>query len=791
MTTAVYTSDHEDAGSALHWLASHNDTFDHFINGVFQTPSGTTDRIEVINPATGERLASIPRGTQADVDAAVASASEAFKTWSQLSGFERALHLYAIARAIRENARLFAVLETLDNGKAIREARDADVPLVVRHFEHHAGRAQTLGVDHPNHKPRGVVGQVIPWNFPFLMLAWKVAVALATGNTVVIKTADSTPLTAMRFAEILMEIGLPKGVVNIVNGDGSTGDALVRHPGIAKVAFTGSTAVACKIRTATAGSGKALTLEAGGKSPFIVCEDADLDAAVEGIIDAIFFNKGEVCCAGSRAIVQESVVERFLAKLKRRMSRLRVGHPLDKTVDIGAMNSRAQFDKVTGLIALGEQEGATKWQPDSCLLESCQCGLFIPPTLFTNVSPAHTIAREEIFGPVLVIMTFREVGEAVELANNTRYGLAASVWSQTMDVAFDIASRIEAGTVWINCTNQFDAAVEFGGRRESGWGSEGGDRGMLAYLTEVDQPPVEPRVPEPEDRVPEPVVGLTLHRTRRNLIGGALKRPDGDRSYRINGPGGVFLGNVGHVNRKDLRSAVEAAAKAFLGWRGKTGHNRAQILRFFAENLTDQRLDIIERLRAQTGISFEQARQEFDASVEALFWNAAYADRNAGTVSRVCGPMLVTTLSEPIGVIGVRATDELPLLGMVAPMAQAIAQGNTVVMLAGTRPISALDLVPIAQSSDLPGGVVNILTPEAPDEAAVMLAGNYDEVGSFWYFGYDPDTSRRIEEVSIGNLKRTWVSDGRRLNWLDPSILSARALAEATHPKAIWVPFGA
>ncbi len=786
-TVPVFTSDLEDASPARAWLEEHAGTFLHFIDGAFQNPSGATDRIEVTNPATGDHLAYIPRGTAQDVDAAVQAAKAAFESWSQLSGFERARYLYAIARAIRENARLFAVLETLDNGKAIGNSREADVPLVVRHFEHHAGRAQTLAVDFPRMRPRGVVGQVIPWNFPLLMLAWKIAVALATGNTVVIKTADSTPLSAMLFAQILIDVGLPKGVVNIVNGDGSTGDALVRHPGISKVAFTGSTAVAEKIRTATAGTGVGLTLEAGGKGPFVVCEDADLHAAARGVVNAVFFNKGETCCAGTRIVVQESVASEFTELLQREMSRLRVGNPLDKTVDIGAMNSRAQFDKVTRLIALGEAEGATKWQPDGCMLDSCANGLFIAPTLFTDVSHTHTIARDEIFGPVVVLMTFREVDEAVELANNSSYGLAASVWSQTMDVAFDIASRLEVGTVWINGGNQFDAAVEFGGRRQSGWGSEGGDRGMRAYLIEARESMPFHREPE---LITEPLPErFNIHRTRRALYGGALKRPDGDRSWRLTAQDGTFLGNVGHVNRKDLRNAVEAAAKAFPGWRLTTGHNRAQILRFLAENLAAREFDLTDSLLRQTGISRGQASQEFNATIETLFWWAAYADRYAGTVSRVPGPMLVTTLYEPVGPIGVQTDDDLPLLGFVSPMAAAIAQGNTVVMLSSRSPLSALDVIPIALCSDLPAGVVNILCPHKPDEAAIMLAGNYDDIKSFWYFGTDAKTSQRVEEVSVGNLKRTWI--GQSLNWFDLTHITDRALLEATAPKAIWVPFGA
>lgn len=787
----VYTEALESASEVMAWLKGHGE-FHHFIDGEFQTPSGGQDRIEIINPATCEVLATVPKGTKQDIDAAVEAARRAFASWSTLSGFERAKVLYAIARAIRNNERIFAVLESINNGKPIREAR-IDIALVVRHFEHHAGRAQTLRTDFPGMEPIGVVGQVIPWNFPLLMFAWKVAVAIATGNTVVIKTSETTPLSALLLAQIMAssEVGLPKGVINIVNGDGSTGDCLVRHPDVDKIAFTGSTEVGRKIRIATAGSGKKLTMELGGKSPFIVCEGADLNSAVEGVIDAIFFNKGEVCCAGSRLIVQESIAEEFLELLRQRMSRLRVGNPLDKGVDIGALNSKIQFDKVIGLIEVGRTEGCTIWQPDGCMLPSAQNGgFFVAPTLVTDVSPSHTLAQVEIFGPVLVVHTFREVAEAVALANNTPYGLAACVWSQDLDVAFDIASQLEAGTVWINCTNQFDGAVEFGGRKESGWGSEGGDRGMLAYLREV---PIvhanhSPRLESDQDGLRV----VTPHRTRRHLIGGTLARPDEDKCWSVFDQGGNFFGSVGRVSRKDLRNAVEAARKALPGWRGKTGHNRAQILRFLSENLADHKLDIGNRLSVLTGLSLRQAEEEIDLGVQMLCWWAAYADRYAGTVSRVPGPMLATTLYEPLGVIGIRCSEDPALLSAVSLMAAAIAQGNTVVMLSGKiNPVSVLDLIPLVQSSDVPAGVVNILSPQDPDASAIMLARDYEEVMGFWDFGMIASTGKAIEEASAHNLKRTWTQNGQPFNWFGGERNSPRFLLEATSPKAIWVPYGA
>src|SRR5216683_3199306 len=436
--------------------------------------------IDSINPATGKRLAQVAAATGADVDAAVAAARAAFETWSKAPGHVRARYIYAIARHIQKHSRLLAVLESLDNGKPIRETRDIDIPLVARHFYYYAGWAQLMELQLPDYQPVGVVGQIIPWNFPLLMLAWKIAPALAMGNTVVLKPARYTSLTALKFAEIMQEIGIPPGVVNILTGEASqVGEALVRHPDVNKIAFTGSTDVGRNIRRATAGSGKKLSLELGGKSPFIVFDDADLDSVVEGVVDAIWFNQGQVCCAGSRLLMQENIADRLVAKLRTRMEHLRIGDSLDKAVDIGAIVSPGQLKEIQRLVHQGVEEGAEMWQPSwACPTE----GYFFPPTLFTNVSPATTIAQVEIFGPVLVAMTFRTPEEAVALASNTRYGLAASVWSENINLALDVAPKLKAGSVWINCTNLFDASSGFGGYRESGYGREGGKEGLYEYV---------------------------------------------------------------------------------------------------------------------------------------------------------------------------------------------------------------------------------------------------------------------------------------------------------------------
>ncbi|MER6943702.1 aldehyde dehydrogenase family protein [Nonomuraea sp. NPDC000554] len=450
-----------------------------FIGGEFVEGSGPS--FKTINPATEETLAEVATASDEDVDRAVRAAGKAFETWSVLPGAERAKYLFRIARLVQERSRELAVLESLDNGKPIRESRDVDVPLVAAHFFYYAGWADKLGYAGFGADPRplGVAGQVIPWNFPLLMLAWKIAPALACGNTVVLKPAETTPLTALLFADICVQAGLPAGVVNIVTGAGATGAAVTGHPGVAKVAFTGSTEVGRLIARQVAGTGKKLTLELGGKAANIVFDDAALDQAVEGIVNGIFFNQGHVCCAGSRLLVQESIQEELLGALRRRLSTLRLGDPLDKNTDIGAINSAEQLARIRSLSEVGEAEGAERWSP-ACELP--QRGFWFPPTVFTGVAQSHRIAREEIFGPVLSVLSFRTPAEAVEKANNTPYGLSAGVWTEKGSRILWMADRLRAGVVWANTFNRFDPASPFGGYKESGYGREGGLHGLEAYL---------------------------------------------------------------------------------------------------------------------------------------------------------------------------------------------------------------------------------------------------------------------------------------------------------------------
>ena len=453
-----------------------------FIGGKFVDPKKGKS-FSTINPATEELLSKVGYGDKSDIDAAVRSARAAYtKIWSKMPAKERGKYLYRIARIMQERAREFAVVETLDNGKPIRESRDTDIPLAAAHFFYHAGWADKLEYAGFGSKPKplGVVGQIIPWNFPLLMLAWKIAPALAAGNTVVLKPAETTPLTALLFAEVCQQAGLPDGVVNIVTGDGITGAALVNHPDINKVAFTGSTEVGKAIARSISSTKKTATLELGGKAANLVFEDAAIDEAVEGIINGIFFNQGHVCCAGSRLIIQENVADEVLEKLKKRMSLIRVGDPMDKNTDLGAINSKEQLNKIEEISKTGDAEGANRWSPDVMLPTK---GFWYPPTIFTGVTQSHRIAREEIFGPVLSVLTFRTPAEAIEKANNTMYGLSAGIWSDKGAKVLWAAKQLKAGVIWSNTFNKFDPASPFGGYKESGWGREGGRHGLAGYLT--------------------------------------------------------------------------------------------------------------------------------------------------------------------------------------------------------------------------------------------------------------------------------------------------------------------
>lgn len=785
--TMVYGPAPESATQAMEFLDAHNRNFELFINGEWPKPS-SAKYADVINPSNKEFLTKIAEADKADVDKAVKAAKEALKSWAALSGFERAKYLYALARQIQKHSRLFAVLESIDNGKLIRETRDIDVPLVARHFYHHAGWAKLMDTELKEYKEVGVIGQIIPWNFPLLMLSWKVAPALAMGNTIVLKPAELTSLTALLFAEICEKVGLPKGVVNVITGRGSVcGSALVEHPDVQKIAFTGSTDVGKILRRQIAGTGKKISLELGGKSPFIVFEDADLDSAVEGIVDAIWFNQGQVCCAGSRLLVQESVAEKFYKKLKARMEKLRVGDALDKCQDVGAIVSKQQMQTIDKYVKIGLAEGNEIYQAKNACPKD---GFFYPPTLFTNVSTSSTIAQEEIFGPVLVAMTFRSHSEAVSLANNTIYGLASSIWTQNIDLALDVAPKIKAGSVWINCTNMFDAASGFGGYKESGFGREGGKEGLYEYMKprvedEFSSTPILPKISKTKSANSKK---SEIDRTTKLYIGGKQARPDSGYSIEIKNNVGEYIGEVSEGSRKDIRNAVEAAHSS--SWSGMTGHARAQVLYYIAENLAIRAEEFADRIMEMTNQDAASAKAEVEKSIERIYTYAAYADKYDGLAHSTVQRMVTLAMPESLGTMGIVCPDENPLLGFISTVIPAIAMGNNVVIVPSEKhPFSATDFYQILETSDVPAGTVNIITGNK-ESLAKEMAKHYN-IDAIWYFG-SKQGSKDIELLSTEGMKQSWCNFGKYRDWMNDAHGEGEIfLRHATQIKNIWIPYGA
>jgi aldehyde dehydrogenase (NAD+) len=794
--TMEYGPAPEDPKEAHAWLQRHGQRFRHFINGEWQAPTSGT-YFDTVDPSNGEKLAAVAQGSAADVDASVKAARAALPKWQELTPHVRARYLYALARLVQKHSRLLAVLETMDNGKPIRESRDIDIPLVARHFYYHAGWAQLLEQEFAEYEPCGVVGQIIPWNFPLLMAAWKIAPALATGNTVVLKPAEFTPLTALALAELCQEAGLPAGVVNIVTGDGSTGEALVKHPEVDKIAFTGSTQVGRAIRSATAASHKKLSLELGGKSPFIIFDDADLDSAVEGLVDGIWFNQGQVCCAGSRLLMQESIAEPLIGKIRERMSTLRLGAPLDKAIDIGAIVAKVQLDRIQRMVSQGIAEGATCWQPQMVLPAR---GFYYPPTLLSNVHPTSIVAQEEIFGPVLAAMTFRTPKEAVELANNTVYGLAACVWSENINVALHVAAQLKAGVVWVNCANLFDASCGFGGYRESGYGREGGREGLLEYLqpkwfmrapklesphsNDAKSAMLEGAQADPEQQA-EPAAP-EIDRTVKLYIAGKQSRPDSGYSMEVRSPDGKLLGEVSLGNRKDIRNAVEAARKAEV-WAKATAHNRAQVLYYCGENLSQRRDEIIRNLTPVVGA--KQAAAEVELGIERIFSYAAWADKFDGAVHSPPFRNIAIAMNEPIGTVGIICPMEAPLLGFLSLVMPALAVGNTVIAIPSEQyPLITGDLYQLFDTSDMPGGAVNIVTGYVSQ--LMKTLAEHDDVDAIWCF-VDEASASAAKAMSVGNLKQVFTNEGRAIDWFNPKVAGGRWFLEhATQVKNIWVPYG-
>ena len=769
----------ESSELALKWLSKNNKKFGHFINGKMTTPINT---FETINPANSDILASISKGSLSDVNNAVKSAKVAFKNWKNLKPFERSKYLYALARLIQKNSRILAVLETLDNGKPIRETRDLDIPLVARHFYHHAGWAGILKDKFPKKEPLGVIGQIIPWNFPLLMLSWKIAPALASGNTVVLKPAETTPLTAMFFAELCIEAQIPPGVVNIVNGDGETGSFIVKNKQISKIAFTGSTEVGRLIRKETAGKDKKISLELGGKSAFIVFEDADLDSAIEGVVDSIWFNQGEVCCAGSRLLVQEGIQNKFITKLKRRMSKLRLGNPLDKSTDIGAINSLQQLKKIKSLVASGSKEGANIYQPK---IEIPKKGFFYPPTLLENTHQSMNICQTEIFGPVLSVIPFRTPKEAVSIANNSRYGLSSSIWTENINLGLDIAPKIKAGVVWINSTNLFDASAGFGGYRESGFGREGGEEGLLDYLKESSKPLISvQKQKKNKNKKIEKNKPKTIDRTRKLFIGGLQKRSDSGYDKHIYSSN-KLIGQVPLGNRKDIRDAVEYASNESK-WRSMSAHARAQVLYYAAENLDIRKDEFAQTIQLMTG---ENGKDEVDQALENIFYFASWADKFEGTIHNVPIRGVSLAMKEPLGVIAIVCPDNNPLLSFIHLVFSALCMGNTVVVVPSEKhPLCAIDMYQIFETSDFPPGAINIVTGNR-DELSETLS-KHMQVDGIWYFG-SKEGSKKIEENSNSNLKQTWVNNGLSYSWVDlPKEIKMKSLQKSIQIKNIWIPYG-
>lgn len=773
-----YSEAFESSKEAQEWLEKNSRRFGQLINGQFIS-NKDSDLIASLDPSNGELLANIEIANSKQLDSAVSAARKAQPSWENLGGHKRAKVLYALARLIQKHSRLISVLESLDNGKPIRESRDIDIPLAIRHFYYHAGWAQLQEKEFSSYRAIGVVAQIVPWNFPLLMLSWKIAPALAMGNTIVFKAAEQTPLTAMFFAQLCEEAGLPSGVINMINGDGVIGAELAAHKGIDKVAFTGSTAVGRSIRESTAGQGKKLTLELGGKSAFIVFEDADLDAAVEGLVDSIWFNQGEVCCAGSRLLAQAEIADELHQKIKQRIKTLRLGSSLDKSTDIGSLVSNTQFNRVCEMVDEGLNHGGEVFQA----YELNSDKNYYPPTLITEVDSSHPLVQEEIFGPVLVSMTFRTQSEAIELANNSRYGLAASIWSENINRAMDVAPKVKAGVIWINCHNQFDASCGFGGIKESGFGREGGKEGLFEYLK-----PQGLKSPNKSASTSISFKEEAVDRTLKFYIGGKQVRPDGGHSLATFNADGSKAAYVGSGNRKDIRNAISAASKAS-SWGSLSGHARAQIIYFIAENLSVRELEWVERLKTLCGISNKQAKAEFDESISRLFSYAAWADKYDGAVHSAPYRGVTMALPEPVGVLAQIAPENSPLISTISLIAPAIAMGNCIVFVPSQKFASvALELVQTFETSDVPAGVINIVSGIKQD-LAEQLAG-HAEADAMWCWA-ESDLVSSVESISARDLKRLWVNDDEDRDWLNPMQGEGlEFLRNATEIKNIWTPYG-
>ncbi len=768
----------EDNKEVNSWIKNLKIPNNHFINGKF-VKSSSSKKLNIINPSTNKKIATLSIASKKDVNAAVSAAKKAHIKWSKFSSFDRSKYLYALARLIQKNSRFISVLETIDNGKPIRETRDIDIPLVARHFYYHAGWAARNTNNSDN--SIGVIGQIIPWNFPLLMLAWKIAPAIALGNTVVLKPAEYTSLTALYFAELCKKAKIPQGVINIITGDGSTGEHITSHKDIKKIAFTGSTEVGKKIIQTNTNPDKKMTMELGGKSPFIVFEDADLDSAVEGVVDAIWFNQGQVCCAGSRLLVQESIEKKFIQKLKKRMEKLRIGDPLDKSIDIGAIVAPVQLKKINSLVNKAQKDGNKLWQPSwSCPTN----GLFYPPSLFTNVTPSSFIAQVEIFGPVLTTMTFRTPSEAVSIANNTPYGLAASIWSENINLALDVAPKVKAGVIWINSTNLFDAACGFGGYKESGFGREGGSEGIRAYS----KLPLPLSKSKRGKKSSKGQSSNSIDRTPKLYIGGKQKRPDSGYSFSSYDAHNNFICDIPNANRKDVRDTVEVASKAVS--KSSTNFNRAQILYYLAENLQDRKTTFTSLLSSLIGISQKDAEKEFDQSIERLFYYGAMADKFEGSIHNPPIRGLTLAVKEPIGVVANILNDDYPLLSLITTLGANFAAGNaSIIVPSQNTSLLATELYQLLETSDVPAGYINILTTK--QNSLNKTLAEHENIDGIWYFSENNNERMKVIQSTTSNLKRNWCPQSKNLDWSSKEEdFLEEFLYQSTQVKNIWIPYG-
>ncbi|KAK0052885.1 aldehyde dehydrogenase family 16 member A1 [Biomphalaria pfeifferi] len=789
-----YGSAPDSESVALSWLNKHSRHFGLYINGQW-VHRDTQITVESRNPANDELLATTVEANEDDINLAVSTSREAFNLWSSLNAHLRARYLYSIARTLQKCQSLLAVVEAIDSGKTTRETRGTDIPAVIRHFYHYAGWAQIKDSELAKWKPYGVTVILPHWSFPLLHLASRVAAALATGNTVIILPSSLAPLSALLFADICSQVGLPKGVVNVVTA--SKDVSLLSHPNVDKVFFAGSIEEGQRVRKLTAGTGKSLSLELSGRCPVLVFEEADIDSAVEGIIEAAFFNNGLSNHSGTRLLIQETVYSQVIEKLKIRMSKLTVGKNFEKNNDQGPLISSEVALKLITL--LQSPHGGQVYQVEGVPNQNN----YFPPTLIYDVQTSSEVYVDEFYGPLLVAVAFRTVKEGIALANHSIYGIAASVWTENINVALEAASCIQAGTVWINAHNLTDAAAGVGGCKKSGYGRSGGKRSLYDYVQPNYQNRSVPRtinvdfnkfgtsssadilpIAPPTDTAGDK---LSVDKTYKLFYGGGQKRPDSGATYPIRSASNQVLGYVPDGGRKDIRNAVEAADKVARSWAKKEGHGKAQILYYVAENLQSRLKEFADLISAMTNKSKEESTNEVEVAIQRLFYWAAYCDKYGGLVQETSLYGLTVEKNESVGVIGIICPDNFPFLGFISMVAPAIARGNAVVIVPSNKfPLAALGFHQILETSDLPGGVINIITGD--QDVLTRTLTEHHDVNAVWYFG-SAEGSKFVEFGSASNVKATWVNYGAEVDFIN-NCDGEELLYHSTTTKSIWMPMG-